>query len=145
MRALAFLLVLGLRAAALEVVAFPAAPLGADGDHLIEIYVVDGEALVPGTPMVRAQHGSVSEVRAAPDGGWLLRYHAAKGPDQLLVTTRRGTAKVDLAVEPAGRVQLAMTLSPSPLLLEKGAHAEVRISVRDAAGRPGRAPLRLGA
>jgi hypothetical protein len=97
---------------------------------------------------VHAQKGSILDSpRATPDGGWQIRYRAPHGParDTLTVQSRRGPAKVELTVEPLGRVQLSMTVTPSPLLLDKGAHAEVKISVRDAAGRPARAPLRLGA
>jgi hypothetical protein len=134
-------------ASALEVWAFPAAPLGGDAEHLIEVYAADGEQLL--TPTVRARDGAVLETRAAPDGGWLVRYRAphvsAPASDNLTVSTRRGSGRVELALEPVGRVQLAVTLSPSPLLLENGTHAQVTIRARDAAGRPARSPLRLGA
>ncbi len=137
-------------ASALEVVALPAMPLSADAEHLLSIYLVEGETLVTGVPSVRALRGSVVEApRPAADGGFLLRYRAPRGTapmtDQLIVTTRRGSARVELAVEPAGRVQLAVTVTPAPLLLEKGAKASVHVTVRDAAGRPARAPLRFGA
>jgi Carboxypeptidase regulatory-like domain len=147
MRAWWVVLWLAAPANALEVWAFPSAPLGGDGEHLVAIYALDGEALT--APTVRARDGQVVDAKAAPDGGWLVRYRAprvtALATDVLTVTTRRGTGKVDIAVEPVGRVQLAVTISPSPLLLEKGARAEVRIRARDAAGRPARSPLRLGA
>jgi hypothetical protein len=138
------------RAGALEVVALPSAPLGADAEQLLSLYVVDGDALVTGVPQVRAQKGTLVEPpRAAPDGGVLVRYRAprALGPttDLLIVNTRKGSARVELAIEPAGRVQLTLSVPPAPLLLEKGAHAEVKILVKDAAGRPAAAPLRVGA
>src|SRR5206468_3893265 len=91
MRALVLGLLVALRASALEVWAFPSAPLGGDAEHLIELYAVDGEALV--APSVRAREGTVLDTRAAPDGGWLVRYRAprvtAPTSDVLTVTTRR--------------------------------------------------------
>src|SRR6187401_720374 len=102
MRALAIFAVLGLPAgaSALEVWAFPSAPLGADAEHLIQLYAVDGEALLQ--PQVRARDGAVLEGRAAPDGGWLVRYRAPKlsgpGSDVLTVTTRRGSGRAEIAV-----------------------------------------------
>jgi hypothetical protein len=149
MRAVAFVVVLCLPAgaSALEVWAFPSAPLAAEAEHTLEVYAADGETLVQ--PTVRARDGSVLDGRPAADGGWLVRYRAprltAPGTDVLTVTSRRGSGRAEIAIEPMGRVQLAMTVSPTPLLLDKGAHAEVRISARDAAGRPARSPLRLGA
>src|SRR5579859_5563284 len=115
---------LAARANALEVWAFPSAPLGGDAEHLIALYAVDGEALVA-PQQVRAREGTVLETKAAPDGGWLVRYRAPKvsapASDVLSVSTRRGSGRAEIAVEPVGRVQLQVTISPSPLLLDKGA------------------------
>src|SRR5262245_2120949 len=117
MRALWVVLWLAAPANALEVWAFPSAPLGGDAEHLIALYAADGEGLV--APTVRARDGMVLDAKAAPDGGWLVRYRTprvtAPATDVLTVTTRRGTARADVTVEPVGRVQLAVTIGPSPL------------------------------
>jgi hypothetical protein len=140
------------RAGAVEVVLAPSTPLTADGlrVHTLRLYLTDGDALAAGVPQVRATHGAVvGAATAVSDGGIAVRYRpprvTASGSDTLLVTLPRATLSVPVPLEPAGRVQLALTVAPDPLLLGRGATALVKLKVRDAAGRPARAPLRIGA
>jgi hypothetical protein len=139
------------QAAPLEAIVLPPGPLVADGErvHTLELYLVDGDALATRAPQVTAQHGAVLEQRAAPDGGVYLRYRPPKvaqpASDTLTIAARGHPLSVNVPLEPAGRLKLAISVSPDPLLLGRGATAEVRVHVRDAAGRPARAPLRLGA
>jgi hypothetical protein len=140
------------RATAFEAVVLPAGALGADGtrEHTLQLFLVEGEALLTAFPTVKAARGAILEPpREAPDGGVLVRYRppavSAPASDTLSVSLRGASAKVTVPLEPAGRASLTIAVSPTPLLVEPGASAEVRITVRDPAGRPARAPLRLGA
>jgi hypothetical protein len=139
-------------AEALEAVLLPPGPLSADGIevHAIKLFLVEGGALVPGLPTVRAQKGAlVGAPELEPDGGVLLRYRPprvdAPTSDLLSVAARGTLTRLALPLEPTGRVQLTLSVTPSPLVLGAGASATVRVAVRDAGGRPARAPLRLGA
>src|SRR5262249_13922454 len=139
-------------AAPLDAMLLPAAPLAADGvrTHLLRLYFVDHDALVSGLPTVRAGRGSIV---GAPipiaDGGVALRYRppriATPSSDTLTVALHGRERALAVALEPSGRVTLALEVPPGPLLLGHGAATTLKLSVRDAAGRPTRAALRLGA
>lgn len=150
--ALAVAVALCAPALALEAVVLPGRALEADGArvHLLRLFVVDGGAPVAGVPSVRAAHGAVVGAPVpATGGGFSLRYRpprvARPERDTLAVTVDGRTAQAPIALKPAGRVTLELAVSPDPLVLQKGQTAELRVSVRDAAGQPARAPLRLGA
>jgi hypothetical protein len=148
------LLAAGLRAQAapLDAVLLPAAPLAADGErtHLLRLYVVERDALATVVPTVRAARGTIV---AAPvttsDGGVAFRYRpphvTAPATDTLTVALRGREARLPVALEPAGRVRLSLEVPPGALLLPRGAATTIKLHVRDAAGRPARAALRLGA
>ena len=139
-------------AAPLDVVLFPAAPLRADGEraHLIRLYLLAADALVTGVPTVAAARG---EIVGAPtptsDGGVALRYRpppvAATSSDTLTVTLRGQTAQLPVALEPAGRVRLSLEVPPGALVIGRDGETPLKVHVRDAAGRPARAALRVGA
>jgi len=148
-----WLLVVAAPSSAVEAVLLPAHPLAGDGVHAQELrlYLLDGGQLVRAPPPeLRAAHGAVIGAPAAlPDGGFAVRYRpprvTTRDGDTLRATVNGRTVEARVLLEPPGRTQLALTVSPDPLLLGKGARAEVRIVARDAAGRPVRAPLRAGA
>src|SRR5690349_4706506 len=105
----------------------PGGPLRADGEsaHLLRLYVIEGEALERTPPQVTAQRGAIVEPpRAAPDGGYDLRYrpprvHAPES-DTLTVTARGVRLSLPVALEPAGRTQISLSVTPDPLLLGRG-------------------------
>jgi hypothetical protein len=141
------------RAEASEAVLLPGHALQADGArvHTLRLYLTEGDVLVAGVPSLKAHHGAVvSAPQPAGDGGFVVRYRpprVAKPASDTLLVTPAGSAKVlpvEVALEPAGAVQLQLSVSPDPLVLGRGVTAEVHVSVRDAAGRPTRAPLRIG-
>lgn len=139
-------------ARALEAVLLPDKPLVADGQRLyvLRLFLVEGEALVPGVPEARAEHGAVvGTPLPAQGGGVSLRYRppkvSAPGADTLAISIGGKSTSARVALEPAGRTRLAIEVSPDPLLVGKGAEARVIVRASDAAGRPARAPLRLGA
>jgi hypothetical protein len=141
------------RAGAVEAVLLPGHALKADGGrvHTLRLYLLEGEVLVAGVPSVRAHSGAVvSAAQPAEDGGFVVRYRpprVGKPASDTLLVTPAGSTKVlpvEVALEPAGAVQLQLSVSPDPLVLGRGVTAEVHVSVRDAAGRPTRAPLRIG-
>lgn len=143
-----------LRAAAapIDAVVLPSAPLDADGEraHLLRLYVTSGDALASGVPSVRAQKGTIV---AAPvptsDGGVALRYRpprvSAPASDTLSVTLHGQTRTLPLALQPAGRGKLTLEVPAAPLVAGKGAPTTLKLHVRDAAGRPARAALRVAA
>jgi hypothetical protein len=138
--------------APLDVVVLPGAPLSADGqrDHLLRLYVVTDDALVPGVPTVRAARGAIVEGPVVTaDGGVALRYRpprvTAPGSDTLTVALDGRETKVAVALEPAGRLALSLEVPAAPLVAGRGAPATLALHVRDAAGRPARAALRVGA
>jgi hypothetical protein len=148
---LLLLLAVSRSAAALEPVLLPAGPLAADGVtvHRLKLYLVEGDRLVAGVPTVHATRGAIVGAPALePDGGIGISYRpprvSAPGDDVLSVAARGTLTRVEVALEPVGRLQLTVAVSPTPLVLGRDATAEVRVTVRDAAGRPARAPLRLG-
>jgi hypothetical protein len=145
-------LVLSAHALAVEAILLPAHPLTGDGArvHVLRLYLTDGGQLVhPALPELHATHGAVvGSPVSLPDGGYGVRYRPPKvrGPesDSLRGTVNGKPIEAHVALEPPGRSQLTLTVSPDPLLLGKNAQAEVRLSARDPSGRPMRAPLRLG-
>ena len=139
-------------AAPLDAVIFPSAPLEADGEraHLLRLYVVAGDALASGVPSVRAMKGTiVGAAVPTSDGGVALRYRpprvTATATDTLTVTLRGRERAIAVALEPAGRLKLAIEAPAAPLVAGKGAPTTLKLHVRDAAGRPARAALRVGA
>jgi hypothetical protein len=133
-------------------VLLPAHSLRADGtsEQLLALYLVDGDALETALPEVRAARGQiVGAPQKSEDGGFRLRYRpprvSAPSTDTLTVSAGGKSRAVTVRLVPGGRVRLEVSLHPDPLLLEKGAKAEVRVRVRDASGQPVRAPLRIGA
>ena len=139
-------------AAPLDVVVLPAAPLAADGERaqLLRLYVAAGDALVAGVPSVRAARGAILGAPVpTSDGGVALRYRpprvTAPTSDTLTVALKGRTRQLSIALEPAGRVKLALEVPPAPLIAGRGAPTTLALHVRDAAGRPVRAALRLGA
>lgn len=150
----AWIVLVGARAiAAPSPVVLPRGPFVADGarSYALEVYLVDGEsaAPVPDRVEVRAARGQIVEPpERAPDGGLRLRWRPprveAPSVEQLTV----GGKVVALSLEPGGASRIAIAVSPDPLVLAPrgGARetAEVKLEVRDAAGRPVRAALRLG-
>jgi hypothetical protein len=150
--AVGLLLSWGKGARAAEALLLPSHPLVADGArvHTLRLYVIERGALEPGPQAVHALRGAIVGTPAPAVGGGLdLRYRPprVRGPerDTIRVVAGGRTLEAQVALEPPGRTQLELRVTPDPLLLAKGAEAEVRLSVRDAAGRPTRAPLRLGA
>jgi hypothetical protein len=136
----------------LDVVVFPAAPLQADGErlHTLRLYLLDADTVAPGLPTVRAAHGAVvGALLATPDGGVALRYRPPRvtvpTSDTLTVTLRGREARLPVWLEPTGRVRLTLETAPGPLFIGRGATTTVKVHVRDAAGRPAPAPLRVGA
>jgi hypothetical protein len=132
-----------------RVVVFPAAPLAADGTraHLLRLYVVDGDRLVAGVPPLKTQRGVIVGAPApVSDGGVALRYRpprvSSPSADTLTVVVRGKKLEVPIALEPAGTMALSFDV-PRELVLQKGATATVKLHVRDAAGRPARAALRI--
>src|SRR5260370_36938413 len=102
-------------AAPFEAVLLPPGPFIADGEraHTLELYLVDGDALLTRTPPVTAARGALVESpRAAPDGGVLLRYRppkvASPSSDTLTITLKGKPLTVAVPPEPAGRVKLAI-------------------------------------
>ena len=143
-----------LRAAAapIDVVVLPSAPLDADGEraHLLRVYVLAGNALATGLPSVRAQKGAVVGAPVpTSDGGVALRYRpprvSAPASDTLTVTLHGQTRTLPLALQPAGRGKLALEVPAAPLVAGRGAPTTLKLHVRDAAGRPARAALRVAA
>ena len=136
----------------IDAVVLPSAPLTADGEraHRLRLYVVAGDALASGVPTVRAARG---EIIAAPvptsDGGVALRYRpprvSAPATDTLTVSLRGRERALPVALEPAGRIKLALEVPQAPLVAGHGAPTTLKLHVRDAAGRPTRAALRVGA
>src|SRR5690242_9842274 len=126
MRAVPSLIVLGMIAAAvraqaapLDAVVLPSGPLAADGEraHLLRLFVVDKQALATGVPSVRAARGAIVGAPVpASDGGVTLRYRpprvAAPATDTLTVTLHGREARLPVALEPAGRVHLAIDVPP---------------------------------
>ncbi len=153
--AVAAVLLCAAAAHAAEVVVLPAGPLPSGSERALAVYLVDGERLVaPARVAVRAARGQVVEAPAkAADGGWRFRYRApaveAPLADTLRVEAGAVHAEVPLPIEPAGRTRITVEVTPSPLVLGPRAReretATVLLHVRDAAGRPTAAPLRLGA
>jgi hypothetical protein len=143
---------LRVEAAPLDAVLMPAAPLAADGEraHLLRLYLLAGDALAPGLPTVHAQKGTiVGAPTTTSDGGVALRYRpprvTAPTSDTLTVTLRGHERALPIALEPAGRVKLALEVPTAPLAAGHGAATTLKLHVRDAAGRPARAALRVGA
>lgn len=139
-------------AAPADVVLFPAAPLVADGErtHELRLYVVAGDALAPGLPLVRAARGAiVGAPSASDDGGVVVRYRPPKigapGRDMLTVVQNGRETRLPIALEPAGRLQLTLEVPEGPVVLAKGTKTSLKLHVRDAAGRPAAAPLRVSA
>jgi hypothetical protein len=137
---------------ALEALVFPSRPLVADGTrvHVVRVYFTEGELLLTGVPQVRATHGAViGSPIPATDGGVSLRYRppkvSAPSSDTLSFTLGDRQVAANVALEPAGRVQLSAQVSPDPIVLGAGAEATLKVKVTDPAGRPVRAALRLGA
>ncbi|HEY3356952.1 MAG TPA: hypothetical protein VGQ83_27125, partial [Polyangia bacterium] len=81
------------------------------------------------------------------DGLWRLSYRppAVTGPgrDTLTIRWDGREDRAEVALVPAGRTEIAITVAPQPLVLGRHDHAEVRLRVRDARGQPARAGLRL--
>jgi hypothetical protein len=139
-------------AAPLDVVVVPAASLAADGEraHLMRLYVVAGDALASGVPTVRAARGAIVGAPVpASDGGVSLRYRpprvTAPGSDTLTISLRGRDRQVTIPLEPAGRVKLSLEAPAGPLVAGHGSPSALKLHVRDAAGRPARAALRVGA
>jgi hypothetical protein len=139
-------------AAPADVVLFPAAPLAADGErtHELRLYVVAGDALAAGLPVVRAARGAIVGAPAASaDGGIVVRYRPPKvtapARDTLTVVRDGRETRLPVALEPAGRLQLTLEVPEGPIVLARGAKTTLRLHVRDAAGRPAAAPLRVSA
>jgi hypothetical protein len=139
-------------AAPLDVVVVPAAPLAADGEraHLVRLYVLSGDALASGVPTVRAAHGTIVGAPVpTSDGGVALRYRpprvAQPASDTLTVSLRGRDRQVTIPLEPAGRVKLALEVPTGPLVAGRGPPTTLKLHVRDAAGRPARAALRVSA
>jgi len=140
-------------AAPVEAVLVPKAALAADGRHVhrLRLYLLGGEVPISGVPSVEAQHGAVvGPAVIAPDGGVTVRYRPPRvttpEADTLHVTLADArTVDVPVSLEPSGRAQLQLTVSPDPLVLARDATAQVSVHVRDLLGRPVRAPLRIGA
>ncbi len=144
------------QAAPLDVVLFPAAPLAADGEktHELRLYVVAGDALAPGVPTVRAARGAIMGAPAASrDGGVVVRYRppraAAPARDTLIVVLDGREARLPIALEPTGRLKLTLEAPEAPIILARDPKSKVKttltLHVRDAAGRPAAAPLRVSA
>ena len=140
------------RAAPLDAVLLPSAPLIADGErvHLLRLYVFGEGALAAGVPTVRAAHGTiVGAPSPVSDGGIALRYRPPKvaqpAGDTLTVVLRGKSAQLAVALEPAGRVKLALEVPQGPLLLGRGSETPLKLHVRDAGGRPARAAVRMAA
>lgn len=143
---------LALPARAFQPVLLPDHPLSADGSvvHTLALYLVEGDHLAHGAVEVKAAHGQLlGPAEPAEDGGYRVRYRPRKvaGPSGDTLTVSEGGERhaCRIALAPAGRVQVALAIHPDPLLLGKGASAEVRVRVRDASGQPARAPLRVSA
>src|SRR5690349_20247580 len=126
------------RAAPLEAAILPSHALTGDGEriHTLRLFVVDRDHLISGAPSVRASRGAlVASPALDPDGGVTLRYRPPKvisaGADTLTVAWRGRSVELPLALEPAGRTRLQLEVPTSPLLLQKGARAEVKVHVRD--------------
>ncbi|MGZ3430179.1 MAG: hypothetical protein ACXVCV_26195, partial [Polyangia bacterium] len=139
-------------AAPLDVVVVPAAPLAADGEraHLMRLYLLAGDALAPGVPTVRAARGAIVGAPVpASDGGVALRYRPPRvtqpGSDTLTVSLRGRERQLTIPLEPAGRVKLSLETPAGPLVAGRGPPTTLKLHVRDAAGRPARAALRVGA
>ncbi len=139
-------------AAPLDAVIFPSAPLEADGEraHLLRLYVIAGEALATGVPTVRVNKGAiVGAAVPTSDGGVALRYRpprvTATATDTLTVALRGRERAIPIALEPAGRARLTLEVPPLPLVAGKGPPTTLKLHVRDAAGRPARAALRVAA
>lgn len=135
-----------------DAVLLPAAPLAADGEraHLLRLYVVDRDALVAGVPSVRAARGAIVGAPVpTSDGGVALRYRPprvlAPTSDTLTVSLRGRERAITVALEPVGRTRLALEAPSTAFLLGRLGAAPFKLHVRDAAGRPARAALRLAA
>src|SRR5260370_29712426 len=116
---------LGLRAQAapLDAVLLPSAPLAADGEraHLLRLYLVEHDALLPGVPSVHAAHGAiVGAPTPTSDGGIALRYRppraTAPASDTLTVSLHGRERVLTVALEPARRIKLALEAPPSAFL-----------------------------
>ena len=139
-------------AAPLDAVLLPAAPLAADGEraHLLRLYVLAGDALAAGVPTVRAARGAIVGAPVpTSDGGVALRYRpprvTAPASDMLTVSLHGRERTLPVALEPAGRATLKIDVPAAPLVAGHAAPTTLKLHVRDAAGRPARAALRIAA
>jgi hypothetical protein len=130
----------------------PSAPLYADGErvHVLKLFVADREALSPPLGITAAKGTTVSSPIATSDGALTFRYRPPRTTSPTVDTLTlsaagRAVADVRVGLEPAGATTLTVEVLGAPLVLDRGAKAEVRVHARDAAGRPTRAPLRVGA
>jgi hypothetical protein len=130
----------------------PSAPLHADGDrvHVLKLFVAEREALRPPIAIAALKGAVLSSPIATSDGALTFRYRpprtVAPAIDTLTLSAAgRTVAEVRVGLEPAGSTTLTVEVLGAPLVLERGATAEIRVHARDAAGRPSRVPLRVGA
>ena len=139
-------------AAPLDAVLLPSAPLAADGEraHLLRLYVLAGDTLAAGVPAVHAARGAIVGAPVpTSDGGVALRYRpprvTAPAGDTLTVSLHGRERTLPVALEPAGRGTLKIDVPPGPLVAGHAAPTTLKLHVRDAAGRPARAALRIAA
>ncbi len=124
----------------------PADALIANG-QVVELALIGDRVGAP-LPSVRAELGTVLAVTALSTHSLRVRYRTPTldrpATEQLALSSG---ARVPLPLRAAGRVTLQIHVTPSPLVLT--AHptgsANMMISVRDPAGQPAAAALRLGA
>jgi hypothetical protein len=130
----------------------PSSPLYADGQrvHLLKIIATEqfhrGNHKVSG---LRAERGTLfGTAEVASDGTTIVQYRPPKVAgftrDHLRLVYDAKETAIELALmPPPSPVHLAIEVAP--LVSTKNTTTEVRIHVRDDAGRPARAALRLGA
>jgi hypothetical protein len=133
-------------------VLLPAGPLYADPARPVGMALLPldagGRVATPAAVTVSVTRGAVVTPPArGPDGLWRFAYRppAVTGSATEVFVVRAGALerRLEVPLEPWGRTNLALQVTPSPLVLGRDQSAEVRIKVTDAAGKAAPAGLRL--